>query len=70
MGLTKEVVPDGVKVNWLNKIYQFKAIPLKVVFESMERQFDVQIFADNIMQDRLYTGSYDCLLYTSDAADE
>jgi len=58
-GLEQEQIEDGIKVSWLNKIYQFEAIPLKVVFESIERQFDVEVFVDNFTEDRLYSGSYD-----------
>jgi len=58
-GLVKEDAEDGVKVNWLNKIYEFEAIPLKFVFASIERQFDVEVQSDDITKERLYTGSYD-----------
>lgn len=58
-GLLKENLDDGIKVNWLNKIYEFDSAPLREVLKSLERQFDIKISSDKQTDLRLYTGSYD-----------
>lgn len=57
--LIKEELKEGKDIAWLNKTYRFNATPLKVVFESIQRQFDVQVIVDDTITDRLYTGTYE-----------
>lgn len=47
------------EVDWLQDIYRFKDQPLRVVFEEMERQFDVEIEADEAILSRDHTGYFE-----------
>ena len=53
-----ETLSKGSNVDWLDKIYRFDSVPLKVVFQAIERQFDVRIDAEANIESRLYTGSF------------
>ena len=57
--LIKENLSADQPVDWLDKIYRFNRIPLKVVFASIERQFAVDIIVDPAIGERLYTGVYE-----------
>ena len=57
--LYKEELKQGKDIDWLNKIYRFDAIPLKVVFESVQRQFDVKVTMTEEISKRLYTGTFE-----------
>jgi len=57
--LTRTEITQNKEVDWLNKIYRFDTLPLKVVFDAIERQFDVDIISDQNVTDRLYTGSFE-----------
>ncbi|MEO1437493.1 MAG: FecR domain-containing protein [Bacteroidota bacterium] len=53
---------DSIKLEtalaWMDGRYTFDAKPLSTVFESLERQFDIQIRYNETIAEKLYTGGY------------
>ncbi|MBT8218354.1 MAG: FecR domain-containing protein [Bacteroidia bacterium] len=57
--LIKEELEPRSTVPWRQKIYRFDEIPLHVVFDAVERQFDVNVELEPGIEDRLYTGVFE-----------
>ena len=55
----KKANEDNVEnaVAWIDNNFIFTGVPLKVVFEELERQFDIQIKLSNVISDD-YTGNF------------
>jgi len=49
----KEVTPQ-----WLNNTTAFKSVPLKYVFKSLEKQYNISIESNNYDTSMLFTGSF------------
>lgn len=49
---------DDENPQWTNNRSSFKAIPLKVVFEELERQYDVKVTFKNTDTSRIFTGVF------------
>jgi len=54
----KETKAEEAKIPWLNDQFEFNNISLKKVFREVERQFDVDIKSDFIIQNTFYKGSF------------
>ena len=55
------ILLDSVMANqpqWIQNISSFKAVPLAMVIEEFERQYDVDIETININTERIFTGSF------------
>jgi len=55
------ILLDSVIANqpqWMQNISSFKAVPLAMVIEEFERQYDVEIEIININTERMFTGSF------------
>lgn len=55
------ILLDSVMANqpqWIQNISSFKAVPLAMVIEELERQYDVDIETININTERMFTGSF------------
>lgn len=57
--LVKETLEPRSTVPWRQKIYRFDDIPLYVVFEAVERQFDVNVELEPGIEDRKYSGVFE-----------
>lgn len=57
MAITLEGI--DAEVDWLKDIYRFRNEPLRVVFEELERQFDVRIQADAAVLSRPHSGFFE-----------
>lgn len=57
--LVKESLESKSTVPWRQKIYRFDEIPLHVVFDAVERQFDVKVELEPGIEDRLYSGVFE-----------
>lgn len=55
----KESKEEEVNIAWLNNQFEFNNISLKKVFQEVERQFDVDIQSDFIIENTFYEGTFD-----------
>lgn len=53
---TSDVV--AVAPSWTKKESSFKSIPLRFVFEELERQFDIRVTTKNVDTELLFTGTF------------
>ena len=56
--LAEEAVIELNRSEWRKGIYRYKGEELSTVFEDMERKFDVEISADQAINELLFTGSF------------
>ena len=52
---------DGISnahPSWVNNESSFESIPLKYVLAELERQFDIEVMAENVDIDQLFTGTF------------
>ena len=45
--------------DWFLNKSSFKSIPLKLVIDELERQYNIAISVENVNTDRLFTGSFE-----------
>ena len=57
-GAKEGAVEIDASPGWLRGVSEFTATPLPLVLSAMTRQFGIEIDADQIDQNRLYTGSF------------
>ncbi len=48
----------GDTPSWVNDESSFKSIPLRFVFDELERQFDIEVVTENVRLDRSFTGTF------------
>ncbi len=49
---------DKTHPSWVNNESSFESIPLKYVLAELERQFDIEVVAENVDTDQLFTGTF------------
>jgi ferric-dicitrate binding protein FerR (iron transport regulator) len=54
----EEKIIAQTKPSWINGESTFKSVPLKVVFKSLEKQYNITIKNDKIDDSKLFTGSF------------
>jgi len=51
-------IQDKSKPHWLNGESSFKSVPLGLVIDELERQYEVTVETNNVVLNKLYTGSF------------
>lgn len=55
--ISESIIEEKIP-SWLVGKSTFKSIPLKLVLKELERQYEIKIKAENISDDRLFTGTF------------
>ena len=50
--------PEGNRPTWMNHESSFDRIPLKYVFDELQRQFNIKVKTENVNTDLIFTGSF------------
>lgn len=53
-----KLVEEALKPTWLNNQSTFKSLPIKLVFKSLEDQYNIQIKYSQFNDEQLFTGSF------------
>ena len=54
----EQTVTEGAVPSWMSKESSFNSVPLKIVFNELERQFDVDVEEDGVELNTLFSGSF------------